>query len=140
MRWAEDDIGFRKKRDYISPIFIVAYKTSQAASAGRPIVEHCGTLVDKYKAWYAQRDVQEYPRCIYIFVIVQHVVLVMVADTEKPEGEEPYPLAELDLSQRSHWLDYTLAISITINLAKEALAAHRASCPEIEWETDDPDL
>lgn len=64
----------------------------------------------------------------------------MVADTEKTEGEEPYPLAELDLSQRSHWLDYSLAISITIIMAKGALAAHRESCPEIEWETDDPDL
>lgn len=140
MRWAETDIGFRKQRDYISPICIVAFKTPEAASAGRPIVEQCQTLVDKYKAWYAQRGIQEYPRCIYIFVIIQHVVLVMVADTQNTEGEEPCPLAELDLSQRSHWLDYSLAISITMILAKSALAAHRASCPEIEWETDDPDL
>lgn len=139
VRWAERDGDFEKKCDYISPVFIITHETSQAAtSTGRPIVEQCQKLVEKYRSGYATRGIQDYPRCIYIFVVVQHVVLIMVADTKRSDGE-PYPLAELDLSQRSHWLDYSLAISITVLMAKEALMAHRSSFPKVEWETDDPD-
>lgn len=89
---------------------------------------------------YAARGIQHYPRCIYIFVVVQHIVLVMVADTEHPDEEEPYPLAELDLSQRSHWLDYSLGIAITVMLARESLLAHRWAFPAVEVVESDPDL
>lgn len=113
VKWAEIDMGFLKSRDYVSPVFVVAYKTPEAASRRRPIVEKCQALVERYRNGYATRGIENYPRCIYIFVVVQHVVLVMVADTERAEGEEPYPLAELDISLSSHWLDYSLAISTT---------------------------
>ncbi|CAN8102380.1 unnamed protein product [Discula destructiva] len=139
VRWADEDVGFWKKRDYVSPVFVIAYKTPQSASTRRPILEKCQSLVEKYREEYATRGIKDCPRCVYIFVVVQHIVLVMVADTERPDGEEPHPLAELDLSQKSHWLDYSLAISITVLMAKEALVAHQSSFLEIEWETDDPD-
>lgn len=64
----------------------------------------------------------------------------MVADTEHPDEEEPYPLAELDLSQRSHWLDYSLGIAITVMLARESLLAHRWAFPAVEVVESDPDL
>lgn len=138
--WAERDGDFVKKHDYVSPVFVITYNDAQAASTGRPIVEKCQALVDKYRSKYAARGIQHYPRCIYMFVVVQHIVLVMVADTEHAEGDEPYPLAELDLSQRSHWLDYSLGIAITVMLARESLLAHRWAFPTIEVEESDPDL
>lgn len=64
----------------------------------------------------------------------------MVGDTEHLDEEEPYPLAELDLSKRSHWLDYSLGIAITVMLARESLLAHRWAFPTIQVVEDDPDL
>lgn len=138
--WAETDSDFVKKHDYVSPVFVITYTDAQTANTGRPIVERCQTLVQEYRSQYGARGIKDYPRCIYIFVVVQHIVLVMVADTEHSDDEEPYPLAELDLSQRSHWLDYSLGIAITVMLARESLLACRWAFPRVELLEDDPDL
>lgn len=125
----------------MSPISVISYKDAQAASTGHAVVERCQSLVQKYRRKYAGKGIEDYPRMIYIFVVIQHVVLVMAADTKEQEAdEEPFPFAELDMSKKTHWLDSTLGIAIPVMLARESLFAHRWAFPEIEVVESDPDL
>lgn len=138
IRWAEKDSGFWKTLDYVSPCVIVSYKNAKAAADGETIVEKCQDVIQRYRNDYADRNIENYPRMIYIFVVIQHIVVVMAADTTEVEvEEEPYPLAELDISKQSHWLDSTLGIAIPVMLARQSLVAHRCWFPEAPSEEDE---
>lgn len=140
VKWAEMDVGFFKKLDYVSPVFVISYKNAQAASSGQTIVDKCQSTVQQYRDEYARKGIENYPRMIYVFVVVQHVVLVMAADTtEREVEEEPFPFAELDISNKTHWLDYSLGISIPVMLARQSLVAHRRFFSEVEVVESDPD-
>lgn len=139
VKWAEQDGGFFKKLDYVSPVFIIPYRSAQAASSGQTVVGKCQSVVQEYRAEYARRGIKHYPRMIYIFVVIQHIVLVMAADTTEREVEdEPFPFAELDISNKTHWLDYSLGITIPVMLARQSLSAHRWAFPEAEVAENDP--
>lgn len=126
------------KLDYVSPCVIVPYTNARDAANGKSIVQRCQDVVQKYRDDYADRNIENYPRMIYIFVVIQHVVVVMAADTTEVEvEEEPYPLAELDVSKQSHWLDSTLGIAIPVMLARQSLVAHRKWFPEVPPDSDE---
>lgn len=77
---------------------------------------------------------------VYVFVVIQHIVLVMGVDTTEREIEqEPFPVAELDVSNKTHWLDYSLGITIPVMLARQSLVGHRWAFPEVEVVESDPD-
>lgn len=140
VKWAEQDGGFSKKLDYVSPVFVIPYTNAQAAGSGQTVVEKCQSVAKEYRAEYARKGIEDYPRMIYIFVVIQHIVLVMAADTtEREVEEEPLPFAELDISNKTHWLDYSLGIAIPVMLARQSLFGHRWAFPEVEVVESVPD-
>lgn len=99
-------------------------------------------LVDharRHNNWYAKRGIRKRPRIIYLFAVYQHNVLVMTKNTDRLDLS-PSTFAHLNLSRGQYWLDTALGISITVNLAREALvetAKNMSRSPRRK--TSDPD-
>lgn len=118
---------------------MIVYRDVGQASS-RKVVEACQNAAKQYRNKYAAKGIENYPRILYVFVIIQHIVLVMAVDTNEDKADnEPFPLAELDMSKKTHWLDSALGIAITVQLARESLRAHRDSFPELDIVESDPD-
>lgn len=135
--------------DYSSPIFIIKFSNLNEVSVkeGETLggwvhqraTKACQARVEKYRADWADCEVDNYPRFIYTFVIIQQTVVIWAIDTDLGEPQIPYVLASLDMSKRTAWLETSLAIAITIHLAKESLCAYRSGFPHLEEDDDDPD-
>ncbi|KAF3767791.1 hypothetical protein M406DRAFT_69906 [Cryphonectria parasitica EP155] len=138
--WAEKDANLFGTHDYTSPVFTVTFTNFHAASSGQIVVERCQSLIRSYRAKWIQRGTNHYPRLITIFVVIQHIVLIFTADTDQDNDEEPTPFAELDVSKKTHWLDSSLAIAISVMLARESLVAHREYFPKRKHVEADRDL
>lgn len=139
IRWGEKDIDFWQKLDYISNMRVIAYRDVAQASS-RTVVEACQKAAKRYRSKYAAVGIAEYPRMLYVFVIIQHIVVIMAVDTREDKAdEEPFPFAELDMSKKAHWLDSALGIAITVQLARESLSAYRGSFPERKVVESDSD-
>lgn len=144
----EKDVKLRGFQDYVSPIFILKFSDLRDVSLGDgetlggwvhdQATKACRTRVEQYRAEWADCEVDSYPRFIYTFVIIQQTVVIWALDTEPGEIPDPYVLASLDMSKRTAWLETSLAIAITIQLAKESLCAYRSGFPQAERD-DDPD-
>lgn len=145
----EKDVKLRGSYGYVSPIFIVKFSNLNMVPVEerdmlsewvhRQAMQACQARVRRYHADWAESEVDSYPRFIYTFVIIQQTVLIWAIDTDPTEMPEPYILASLDMSKRTAWLETSLAIAITIHLAKESICVHRGSLPPWEEEDDDPD-
>lgn len=140
VRWAEKDADLFDRRDYVSPVFTIAYANVQEVGRGRAVVDKCRETVQFYITECAQRGIEQYPRLVTIFVVIQHVVLVFAADTEDGADSELFAIAELDMSKKAYWLNTSVAIAISIMLARRALIAHRDDFPELEVVEDHVDL
>lgn len=140
LNWAAIDadlcrIGY--EIGFVWPVFVLDF--SRAHDADR-IMRGCRTCVQKYEAKWAALGIEDYPRLITVFAIIQHIVVVLVVDTDNHETQDPMPMTEIDVSELNHWLDSAIAISIPIMLARESLLAYRDSFPVTEKEESDPDL
>lgn len=124
------------KVDYVSPIFVIDFSNIQPNT----ILDACQKLVENYQAKWAKLGISAYPGLITIFVIVQHMVVVMVVDTRDGGDQEPIPMTELDLSKLNHWLDSAMGIAIPVMLARESLLAYRESFTKTQKEQSDPDI
>lgn len=140
LRWATRDAGLRRighDIGFIWPVFVIDFSRAHDATK---IVSACQNCAQKYRSKWADLGIVEYPRLITIFAVIQHVVVVLVVDTEEAESHEPIPITEVDWSESNHWLDCAIAISIPIMLARESLLKYRDSFPVTEREDSDPDL
>ncbi|ROW09609.1 hypothetical protein VMCG_02576 [Cytospora schulzeri] len=145
----EKDVKLRGYYDYVSPIFIIKFSDLKKVQVGeretlgqwvhQQAMQACQTRVEQYHAEWAEREVDSYPRFLYTFVIIQQTVLIWMNDTDLKKAQEPYVLASLDMSKRTAWLETSLAIAITIQLAKDSICAHRSGLPLLEEQDDDPD-
>lgn len=145
----EKDVKLRGYHDFVSPIFILKFCNLNNAPLRkwetlgqwvlRQAMQACQERVRQYHAKWAAHGVNDYPRFVYTFVVIQQTVLIWVIDTDLDEVEEPYVLANINMSERTAWLETSLAIAITIHLAKESICAHRAGFPLTKREGCDPD-
>ncbi|KUI68162.1 hypothetical protein VM1G_04005 [Cytospora mali] len=145
----EKDVKLRGYYDYVSPIFIIKFSNLKRVPiedretlgqwVHQQAMQACQARVEQYHADWSECEVESYPRFIYTFVIIQQTVLIWAIDTGLDEVQEPYVLASLDMSMRTAWLETSLAIAITIHLAKESICAHRSSLPLVEGDDDDLD-
>ncbi|KAK7749014.1 hypothetical protein SLS53_001040 [Cytospora paraplurivora] len=145
----EKDVKLRDYYDYVSPVHIIKICKLRSIYRGerdkidawlsQQASQSCQARVEQYHADWADRGVDSYPRFLYTFVIIQQTVLIWAIDTDVEGPPEPYVLASLDMSERTAWLETSLAIAITLHLAKDSIYAHIHGYPLIEEEEDDPD-
>lgn len=145
----EKDFKLHGYYDFISPLFFIKFgdlqtdRTEEGETLGawmhQQAVLACQTRVEQHHSEWAAREVKSYPRFIYTFVIIQQTVLIWMIDTDQDEAQEPYALVTLDMSNRTAWLETSLAIAITVHLARESICAHRLDFPRVEDQDDDPD-
>lgn len=145
----EKDAKLRGYYDYVSPVHIIKVCKLRRSFRGelgnldawlnQQAVQSCQARVEQYHADWANLVVDSYPRFLYTFVIIQQAVIIWAIDTDIEGPPEPYVLANLDISERTAWLETSLAIAITLHLAKDSVYAHRHGYPLVEEEDDDPD-
>ncbi|ROW14607.1 hypothetical protein VPNG_03140 [Cytospora leucostoma] len=145
----EKDVKLRGYYDYVSPVHIIKVCKHRSMFRGernkleawlnQQALQSCQARMEQYHSDWADRGVDSYPRFLYTFVIIQQTVLVWAIDTDVEGLPEPYVLASLDMSERTAWLETSLAIAITLHLAKDSIYAHSHGYPIVKEDRDDPD-
>ncbi|KAJ9148930.1 hypothetical protein NKR23_g4588 [Pleurostoma richardsiae] len=141
IKWAKEDAGLQRY-DYQPNIITVRYDRVDVSPQELATMMGDGLSgwAKQYRRRYRAKGIQQYPRVLYCFVIIQQLVLVA---TLKVSDREPKPLvfAQMNVSHRDRWLDSGLGIAIPVLVAREALLKYRNDFPELELEeSDDPDL
>lgn len=80
------------------------------------------------------------PPLLFAFVVVQHMVMIINLDSSHPENEI-IVFVEINMSEADQWLWNALAVTLPVQVARDALWAIKDTLSEVEMmEVDDPDI